>query len=282
MLSEKKRSEEGIFALILGVAQADERIRAVYMNGSRANPRVSPDEFQDFDIVYVALDSSEFESEHDLPKWFGKPLIVQRPDNIFPTWLMLFDDGNRIDLQIENLSESRFGQDSLTMLLLDKDGTFLSIPISNDRDYWIKKPNEVEFYNICNDFWWCLNNVAKGIRREQLPYAHRMFMETSHQNLAQMLDWFIATQQDFKLSTGMWGKEVEKHLSMELFERYKKTYPAADYVQIWQAIDEACELFHFLANELAEVLGFTYRQHEEEGMKKYLKMMKKEFNDKNG
>ena len=32
------RSEKEMFELILRVVKADERIRAVYMNGSRANP----------------------------------------------------------------------------------------------------------------------------------------------------------------------------------------------------------------------------------------------------
>ncbi|WP_431602538.1 aminoglycoside 6-adenylyltransferase [Ruminiclostridium papyrosolvens] len=32
------RTEQEMFDLILDVAKADERIRAVYMNGSRANP----------------------------------------------------------------------------------------------------------------------------------------------------------------------------------------------------------------------------------------------------
>lgn len=32
------RSEKEMMDLILGVAQKDERIRAVYMNGSRTNP----------------------------------------------------------------------------------------------------------------------------------------------------------------------------------------------------------------------------------------------------
>lgn len=34
------RSEKEMFELILRVAQANERIRAVYMNGSRTNPLV--------------------------------------------------------------------------------------------------------------------------------------------------------------------------------------------------------------------------------------------------
>jgi hypothetical protein len=47
------RTEKEMLDLILGVAKADTRIRAVYMNGSRANPKVPKDKNQDYDIVYV-------------------------------------------------------------------------------------------------------------------------------------------------------------------------------------------------------------------------------------
>ena len=47
------RSEKEMYDLILGYANADENIRAVILNGSRANPNRKPDPFNDFDIVYL-------------------------------------------------------------------------------------------------------------------------------------------------------------------------------------------------------------------------------------
>ncbi len=47
------RTEDEMYSLILGIAKQDERIRAVYMNGSRTNPNVPKDIFQDFDVVYA-------------------------------------------------------------------------------------------------------------------------------------------------------------------------------------------------------------------------------------
>lgn len=45
------RTEAEMYRLILEKARADERIRAVYMNGSRTNPNVPKDIFQDYDVV---------------------------------------------------------------------------------------------------------------------------------------------------------------------------------------------------------------------------------------
>ena len=52
------RSEEEMYRLLLETAKADDRILAVYMNGSRTNPKVSKDIFQDYDIVYVVTNES--------------------------------------------------------------------------------------------------------------------------------------------------------------------------------------------------------------------------------
>ena len=43
------RSEEEMMHLILQVAKDDERVRAVYLNGSRTNPNAPKDRFQDYD-----------------------------------------------------------------------------------------------------------------------------------------------------------------------------------------------------------------------------------------
>ena len=57
------RNEKEMYDLILGIAQNDERIRAVIMNGSRANPNAPADIFQDYDIVYIVTDIASFKAE---------------------------------------------------------------------------------------------------------------------------------------------------------------------------------------------------------------------------
>ncbi|HEO6996214.1 TPA: aminoglycoside 6-adenylyltransferase, partial [Streptococcus agalactiae] len=45
------RDEQEIYNLVLNIANQDKRIEAVLLNGSRANPNVPKDDFQDYDIV---------------------------------------------------------------------------------------------------------------------------------------------------------------------------------------------------------------------------------------
>lgn len=183
------RAEQEMFDLILGVAKADERIRAVYMNGSRTNPNVLKDKFQDYDIVFVVTETKSFIDDKDWIFIFGNPLIVQEPDwNDNSTgwfssephdftrryaWLMLFDDGSRIDLglEIREEAEKNFIEDKLTIAFLDKDNILPGIPAPSDIDYHVNMPTESEYLACFNEFWWCLNNVAKGITRDELPYA---------------------------------------------------------------------------------------------------------------
>ena len=101
------RSEKEMYDLILGYANADENIRAVILNGSRANPNRKPDPFNDFDIVYLVRNLTPCK-EKAYYKDFGEILVCERTDESelfkehfpeFVCYLMQFADGNRIDLK---------------------------------------------------------------------------------------------------------------------------------------------------------------------------------------
>ena len=50
------RTETEIKDLILDFARQNNRVRAVLLNGSRANPKAKPDKLRDFDIVFIVDD----------------------------------------------------------------------------------------------------------------------------------------------------------------------------------------------------------------------------------
>ena len=70
------RCEKEMFDLLVRTAKKDDRIRAVYMNGSRANPNAKKDIFQDYDIVYVVRDVLSFLEEENWIQVFGEILIM--------------------------------------------------------------------------------------------------------------------------------------------------------------------------------------------------------------
>ena len=78
----KMRSEQEMYELIIGTARADERIRAVYMNGSRTDKNAPKDIFQDYDIVYAVRETKPFyEDKHWIDR-FGERLYMQCPDEL--------------------------------------------------------------------------------------------------------------------------------------------------------------------------------------------------------
>lgn len=282
------RTEKEMYDLILKIAREDERVRAVYMNGSRTNPNVAKDKYRDYDIVFVVTETQSFLKDKNWVSVFGERAIMQEPaSNDFAwgididtsmsyNWLMLFTDGSRIDLSIKvpQCALEHYLSDTLCIKLLDKDNILPDIPEANDQWYHIKMPTKEQYAGCCNEFFWCLNNVAKGIVRDQLPYAQRMYMEVVHIQLEKMVEWFIASRHNFSVSTGMWGKYFKKYLEPELYEQYADTYSDSDYGNLWAAIFTACDLFQNLANQVADYFGYCYNEQDEEGIRKYLKMMK--------
>lgn len=274
-----------MYDLILGVAQKDERIRAVYMNGSRTNPNVPKDIFQDYDIVYVVTETASFIRDETWINKFGELIILQEPDKLGQGcdkerdfarsygYLMLFTDGNRIDLHIQT-KEAMMGEyenDKLTIPLLDKDKILPLIPAPTDIDYHVKKPTEPFFVGYCNDFWWCLQNVAKEIWRDELPYVKQMFESVIRVRLDEMVSWWIGSQYNFQVSTGKMGKYFKKFLPESYYEMYKETYSDSNYDHFWYSLFVTCELFRSLAKDIAEHLSFTYSIDDDKKMMKYLK-----------
>ena len=280
------RTEQEMMDLILGVAEADYRIRAVSMEGSRANPAAPTDKYQDYDITYYVLDIAPF---YNNPAWviekFGEPLIMQMPEAMrWPdggghfNYMMIYPDGNRLDLTFEPEKYTDNGEPSVT--LLDKDGGNgfrPALPPPSDAVYHINPPTPLFYSSCCNNFWWCLNNVAKGIARDELPYVMRMLNDVVRSELHDMIRWYIGVKHGFNLSAGKDGKYFKRYLPPELYAQYAATYSGSDYEDVWASVFTMCDLFHTLAVDVAAHFEFTYRQDEEDGMRKYLRMVREDI-----
>ncbi|MED1555755.1 aminoglycoside 6-adenylyltransferase [Bacillus paramycoides] len=280
------RTEKEMLDLIINTAKEDERIRAVIMNGSRVNPNVKKDCFQDYDIIYVVKEIQSFTCDHSWIKRFGEIMIVQMPEEMslvpadedgkFP-YLMQFTDGNRIDLMLVpmDLINNFIGQDSLSKLLLDKDDCIGEFPPASDKDYIIKKPSEKEFLDCCNEFWWCSTNVAKGLWREELSYVKGMLDGPVRDMLIVMLEWHIGMKTGFTVNTGKFGKHFEQYFEKDMWEQFKKTFSNAEYENIWESFFIMGDLFREDANEIANAYGYQYPQGDDDKVTSYLKYVRK-------
>ena len=278
------RTEQEMFDLILGVAKSDERIRAVYMNGSRANPNAPRDQYQDYDIVYIVQEFDSFVQNQNWIDVFGKRLMLQMPETMRDplgkghfNWMMLFTDGNRLDLSLYPIEKPELiDHDSATIPLLDKDGILPEYPTASDRDYWVQKPNTLYYFSCCNNFWWCMQNVGKGIARGELPYAMTMYHTVVREDLHDMLSWYVGCQHNFSVSTGKMGKYFRRFLPEDLYAQYEATFSGADPEAMWNSVFAACKLFRTVSESVANALGYEFLPQDADNMMHYLQMVRSE------
>lgn len=264
------RSEEIMYGLIMDTAQKDERIRGVILNGSRVNPQVKGDVFQDFDIVYVV---TEIKSFLDDPHWidiFGEMLICQEPSSpmmnrVWPmdpddmgtyTYLMQFADGNRIDLTLRPLSMGTdfIKSDSLTRILLDKDGVFPEPEPPSLASYSASEPDSQCYYACRNEFFWVSLYVAKGLCRQDLLYAKYHLDEVLLGELLRMMTWEAGFLHGFPICAGKCGKNL-KSLLPDRFSRLTPALACTDIAVGWHSLWTLTQLFQESSEAVAGALG---------------------------
>jgi len=254
--------------IILNTAREDERIRAVMLNGSRTNPHAPRDIFQDFDVIYFVTDVASFRLDEHWIDRFGERMILQLPDDIGDpppgknagfAYLMQFSDGNRIDLNLFPLDRlDDLEEDSLSLLLLDKDGLFGQLPPPSESSYLPQPPTARAFAACCNEFWWVCPYVAKGLWRGEITYAKFMLDQVVRAQLMKMLVWDIGVKTQFSVNPGIFGRHFERCLEPQLWERLLDTYSDAGIENTWQALFAMCELFRSAAKQVSNHFEFDY------------------------
>ncbi|MBM6613694.1 aminoglycoside 6-adenylyltransferase [Desemzia sp. RIT804] len=269
------RSEEEIFALLLNYAQMDERIRLVSLEGSRANPTIKDDEFKDFDVAFFVTDMQSFLANDDWLEFLGERLILQKPDEmeLYPSqqrnrfaYLMLFEDGNKIDLTLVPINELPAylkTNDGLLRILLDKDQEIKEEIVATDQHYWITKPTEQKFNDCCNEFWWVSTYVAKGLARKEFLFAQDHLNNNVRPTLLLMMSWKIGTEKGYGFTLGKNYKFIQQYLSIEDWEQFLLTFQGAGYRESWEALLLCQNLFRQQSKKAALAYGYVYPDYDE-------------------
>ncbi|MDL2288934.1 aminoglycoside 6-adenylyltransferase [Oscillospiraceae bacterium OttesenSCG-928-F05] len=276
------RNEKQIFTQILTFAEAEDRIRAVGLNGSRVNPTVKSDIFQDYDIALIVRDMETFIEDRRWLLPFGTPIITQTPEasTLFPTsgegwftFLVQFDDGVRIDFALWPLekAEDYRRADKLTLILLDKDGLFPGAGDPTDEDYHVKPPTQAMFEDCRNEFWWVSTYIAKGLWRGERLYAADHMESCVRQELLRMLQWYAGAENSFAISAGKSFKYLDRYLP-EAWERaLRATYVLDTEGHCWEALFAACGLFAEVTAAVAEAMEFEWDGAAYDGTLRYLR-----------
>ena len=265
------RTETEMLDVILKTAETLQ-VEAVAMSGSRTNPKTLKDEFQDYDVVYLVENFEELISDLSWIDQFGKRIIEQevaldhRRLN-----LMLFEDGNRIDLTLcpkEHIKEWVDSEAGFTVL---EDPEHLFEPYSQNLErYWTSPASAIEFEKVCNEFWWVSAYVVKGICRNQLIYATDHLYGICQQELLKILAWQVASDRG-KVDIGKNYKYLFNYLPAEKEKGFSNLLDFSSVEKLTKSLYGTMKLFHREAQYLAQKMGFDYDKEVADKMIEYAK-----------
>lgn len=265
------RTEAEMMNLILKTA-ATLKVDAVAMSGSRTDTKAPKDEFQDYDVVFVVDDLDNLTSDLSWLDSFGKRIIEQH--NILGNrrlYLMLFEDGNRIDLTLcpkEHINEWVDSEADYTVFK-DEKGLFESYTTSTER-YWTSPASLIDFEKACNEFWWVSAYVVKGICRNQLIYATDHLYGICQQELLKILAWQVASDRG-AVDIGKNYKYLFNYLPSVKEKDFSNLLDFSSLDKIIQSLLTTMQLFHQEAQRLAQKMGFDYDREVAEKMIEYAK-----------
>ena len=243
------------------------QVKAVAMSGSRTNQNAPKDEFQDYDVVYVVDDFDNLMSDLSWLDYFGKRIIEQEVVlDHRRLYLMLFEDGNRIDLTLcpkEHIKEWVDSEAGFTVL---EDPEHLFEPYSQNLErYWTSPASAIEFEKVCNEFWWVSAYVVKGICRKQVIYATDHLYGICQQEFLKILAWQVASDRG-KVDIGKNYKYLFNYLPAEKEKEFSNLLDFSSIEKLTQSLFATMKLFHREAQYLAQKLGFDYDKEVAEKM----------------
>ena len=263
------RTEPQMLDLIFQTAKVLQ-VSAVAMSGSRTNPKAPKDEFQDYDVVYIVENLDALTADLAWLEQFGNRLIEQH--NILGNrrlYLMLFEDGNRIDLTLcpkEHIKEWVDSEADYTVLK-DEKGLFESYTTSPER-YWTSPASQTDFEKACNEFWWVSAYVVKGICRKQFLYATDHLYGICQQELLKILAWQVASDRGI-VDIGKNYKYLFQYLPTEKEKEISALLDFSSVEKLTQSLFATIQLFHREAQILAQKMGFAYDKEVAEKMMRY-------------
>ena len=265
------RTETEMLDVILQTAKTLQ-VDTVAMSGSRTDTKARKDEFQDYDVVYIVESLDGLLADLTWLDQFGKRIIEQY--NVLDhrhLYLMLFEDGNRIDLTLcptEYIQEWVDSEAGFTVLE-DKKGLFEPYFPSPQR-FWTSPASEIEFEKACNEFWWVSAYVVKGICRKQLLYATDHLYGICQQELLKVVAWQVAADKG-TIDIGKNYKYLFNYLPAEKEKQFSNLLDFSSLEKLTQSLFATMELFHQEAQILAQKMGFDYDMEVAENMIQYAK-----------
>lgn len=264
-------------------------VRAALLTSSLVNPLAPVDEFSDLDIELVFEDNTAYISDNNWISNFGSPIAMIEEDETYFDYkhamkMVLYDDYVKVDFKLYSKKEflEEVQQNELCedwdigyKVLIDKDDLTQNMKKPTYQVSIIKKPTEEKFRQVLNDFWWDTIYVAKCLVRDELFYAKFMSENNIRTDyLMPLIEWHIANQHDWTITTNKFGRLFKKYLTPEMWEKVEQTFSGSSIEDNWNALFAMADLVTEIGNDLVQKLDYEYPTKLETDIRTYLKLLK--------
>lgn len=284
------RNEHEIIEKVLDAARQDDSVRAVIRTDLVPKRKY----LYTYNFCFVVNNIEKYD-EDVFQRCFGERILLFRGDRNYPEMfpgtkahLMVFRDGITLVIHAmdtgtflarydrENACENVWIGDTYQKLL-DKDNLFPETErLEEKQTIFAGVPSREEFDNINCEFWWVMKTFAEYTLREELLSSMFYLNNPVRDLLNRMIRWYICLKAGKPVDMGILDSRMEKILDADLFRLYQKTYPNADYSQIWEAYESVAELWRKAGLFIAERCGFEYPGKTEQDMTAFIHCLKEQ------
>jgi aminoglycoside 6-adenylyltransferase len=281
--------DQALIDRIVALAQSDEDIRAVILEGSLVSGG-AVDELSDYDINIYARDCARYLADDGWMDQIGEVLVYQKEQLLFyeevvPSRLVVFRDCPRVDFSfwpVSLLSDMVRGQKQYESyrngyaVLVDRDGLAVQLPPPDGGGFHISPPSRDSFLQELYDFWFEAYCVAKYLSRGDLWYAKLVENGYIKQHLFQLVLWHHQAARGWPRDPVLHteGKRFEQWASPELLEEIGRCFSGYDVEGTWRSLFAMVALFDRLACETAQQLEIAYPEHKQRQVIEYLRYLK--------
>ena len=272
------KSEEEILKKIIDFIEPDKNIKVAVLNGSRTNSKARRDFMRDYDVALYVQNIKEALKYKKLRNWvntFGDLAILQQNDfenNAF-IFLLQYSNSLRIDLSFYDIKylEKNLKNDSLSILLYDREELAGNIPEPKENSYFVERPSKQVWNETLNELWWLQCCIAKELWRDEIPLAKKLYDVHMMDCLRDLVSWYIAVDKEWSVNVGYGGKWFKNFLSSEIYKEYLYFYSGANKDEQWEKLLNIGKFIRKIAQPLSHKLRYDYPKTDDINVSKYIR-----------
>jgi aminoglycoside 6-adenylyltransferase len=249
--------------------------QVLILNGSMADPNVSPDQFQDIDLSMLSSNISVTTTRIRGCTLLDAPLLFTETHQKTPfahaAVRILLASGTEVGFNIYSNKDTFLREiNRFIVLLFNKLDEPLDIAPPTHRPFHVDKPHNEEFQNLFTDIYWAITDVMKGVNRGQFIYAKHKYDTILQPKIKTLIVWYTRDLHDWNVSLGSHGKRIKDHVEPGVYKEYLATYSPNNLENFVDTLFNAKRFVSNLGSKLAKSLGYVFPSDIDGRMSAYL------------